>query len=68
MNDEQPEPERTEVTVYPDTPEALEVALEACALVAEGESVDAGDRDRFVKARTSLRVLRRELAGGGTGE
>jgi len=29
--------------------------------VADGESVPAGDRDRFVRAMTNLRVLRREL-------
>lgn len=54
-------PTRAEATVYPDTVESLEHALEACRLVADGESVDAGDRDRFVKARASLRVLKREL-------
>ncbi|MFB6240821.1 MAG: hypothetical protein ABEJ46_04575 [Gemmatimonadota bacterium] len=60
-------PTRAEATVYPDTVEALEQALEACRLVADGETVDAGDRDRFVKARTNLRVLKRELeeASGG---
>lgn len=48
-------------TVYPDSVEALATGLEACQLVAEGETVDAGDRDRFVKARTNLRVLMNEL-------
>ncbi len=48
-------------TVYPDTLEALAAGLEACRLVADGETVEAGDRDRFVKARTNLRVLRKEL-------
>lgn len=52
---------RTEATVYPDTVDALECALEACRLVADGETVDAGDRDRFVRARTNLRVLKGEL-------
>lgn len=51
------------MTVYPGTLDALETALEACRLVAEGESAEAGDRDRFVKARTNLRVLRGELEG-----
>lgn len=48
-------------TVYPDTLDALAAGLEACRLVADGETVEAGDRDRFVKARTNLRVLRNEL-------
>lgn len=61
MGDADDGTEQTEVTLYPATVDALEVALEACRLVAEGESVDAGDRDRFVKARTNLRVLKHEL-------
>lgn len=48
-------------TVYPDTLEALATGLEACRLVADGDTVEAGDRDRFVKARTDLRVLKNEL-------
>jgi hypothetical protein len=35
--------------------------------VADGETVDAGDRDRFVKARTNLRVLKRELEEASDG-
>lgn len=31
--------------------------------MADGDTVDAGDRDRFVKARPNLRVLARELEG-----
>lgn len=41
--------------------EALSTALEACRLVANGDTIEAGDRDRFVKARPNLRVLTREL-------
>ena len=48
-------------TIYHDTLEALTTGLEACRLVADGDTVEAGDRDRFVKARTDLRVLRNEL-------
>lgn len=61
----EPEGERdgreARATVYPDTLEALATGLEACQLVADGESVEAGDRNRFVKARTNLRVLMNEL-------
>lgn len=59
---------RSEVTVYPDTVAALEAALEACRLVSDGDTVEAGDRDRFVKARANLRVLKRELEGGRDGK
>lgn len=58
---------RAEATLYPETVDALERALEACRLVAEGETVDAGDRDRFVRARTNLRVLKGELERAGDG-
>lgn len=67
MTERSDEPQATEVTLYPDTLEALEVALEACSLVADGETVEAGDRDRFVRAKTDLRVLRRELGRGRDG-
>ena len=64
-DDDEPETGRdgreARATVYPDTLEALAAGLEACRLVAEGETVEAGNRDRFVKARTDLRVLRNEL-------
>lgn len=53
--------QETRATVYADTLEALATGLEACRLVADGETVEAGDRDRFVKAITDLRVLRNEL-------
>lgn len=62
------ERERARATVYPGTVEALETALEACGLVAEGESVAAGDRDRFVRAKTNLRVLKNELEGADAGK
>lgn len=68
MDESSDGPAATEVTLYPDTLEALEVALEACGLVAEGETVEAGDRDRFVRAKTDLRVLRRELVRGRDGK
>lgn len=63
--DDEPEPEagglEARATVYSDTLEALTAGLEACRLVADGETVEAGHRDRFVKAMTDLRVLRNEL-------
>lgn len=62
------ESSRAIATLYPDTLAALETALEACTLVADGESVEAGDRERFVKAKTALRVLKRELERGRGGE
>lgn len=64
-DDGEPEQKRggreARATVYSDTLEALAAGLEACRLVADGETVEAGDRDRFVKAITDLRVLRNEL-------
>lgn len=60
-SDEDGAARNVEATLYPDTLSALETALEACGLVADGESVEAGDRERFVKARPNLRVLKREL-------
>lgn len=64
-DDGEPERERggreARATVYSGTLEALAAGLEACRLVADGETVEAGARDRFVKARTNLRVLRNEL-------
>ncbi|MDP2498642.1 MAG: hypothetical protein Q8W44_11740 [Candidatus Palauibacterales bacterium] len=67
LDHEDDEPERgrdgqeARATIYPDTLAALATGLEACRLVADGDTVEAGDRDRFVKARTDLRVLRKEL-------
>lgn len=64
-HDDEPERRRggreARATVHSDTLEALAAGLEACRLVADGENVEAGDRDRFVKAMTDLRVLRNEL-------